>query len=613
MNPLLIYWHNSMLRYIVPFFASLVISLGLTPLVRRMAVKYKFVVFPKRDRWRMRVVASLGGISMFAAAMIPYLFLSNYDLTSMGFIFGALGIFWLGLIDDLVNIKADTKLIGQIIIACIAVMFGLKFNISPNPLVNISLTIFWLVGIMNAFNLLDNMDGLCAGIACIASLTLGVHSAITGSAQPIILPFLILGSALGFLKYNFSPAKIFMGDCGSMFLGYSLAAAALMGAVKEKSGLLITLAIPVFVLAVPIFDTIFVTLSRSMNNKAISEGGKDHTSHRLVTLGLSEKNAVLLLYAISAACGLISLLYTRLTVVYVMILLAVMTIGLFMFGVFLGSEAKVYSEEELTRLSKKKKLNGTIVLNGFIYNKRRIVEVALDFVIISISYIAAYLLRFEGVLLPQHTAFIVASLPVILIVKLIMFYAFGLYRGVWRYAGLYDVLAIFQATSLGSLVSVGIIVALKGHPYGSKTVFMIDWLMTFVLVSGARILFRLYKEFFANMRPGQRRVLIFGAGDAGELVLREIRNNRELAYKPVGFIDDDKGKLYRIIHGVKVLGTGRELEGLLARHRIDELVLAIPAPNRKRMAEIYEVCDKAKVPYREISKIIPIKKEGISQ
>jgi len=600
--------YSFFLQYGFPFSMALILSLIFTPIIRKLAVKYRLVVFPKQDRWRKRVIASLGGVAIFGAFLVTYLIFSTYNLKSIGFIFGLLGIFWLGLIDDIVHIKPDTKLIGQIVIACIVVMFGIGFNIA-SPVVNIFLTICWIVAIVNAFNLLDNMDGLCAGVASISALMLCIHSIMNKNIPLAVLSVIVLGASMGFLKYNFNPAKIFMGDCGSMSLGYILATGALMGTTKEKSGLLITMAIPALVLAVPIFDTLFVTLTRTLNNRPISQGGRDHTSHRLVTLGLSERNAVLFLYVISAICGLSALFYTRLHLLQMSILLIALFIALFVFGIFLGTEVKVYPASYLENARNKKKLNGKIIFNGFVYNKRRIVEVILDFIIIAISYTAAFLLRFEGILFPLSISLLLESLPIIVITKLLMFYFFGLYRGVWRYIGLYDVIAIFKAASLGSVISIFALVFLFRFEHYSRTIFVIDWLITLVSVSGVRILFRFYKEFFANIRLGGKRVLIFGAGDSGELTLREVRQNRTLGYKAIGFVDDDGAKLDRVIHGVRVLGKGDSLEKLIHKHKIDELLVAIPLSSKKRLSEAYEICNKTNIPFREVSKIIQVKKE----
>ncbi|MEI8175732.1 MAG: hypothetical protein WCG78_02570 [Candidatus Omnitrophota bacterium] len=592
-------------RYLIPFLVSLGLTLALTPLVRRFAVKYKFVAYPKQDRWRMRVVATLGGVAIFVSFLVSYILFGRLTFASLGFLFGVFGIFWIGLIDDLVHIKPDTKLIGQIIIACVTIMFGLRFNITASPLINIPLTIIWIVAIINAFNLLDNMDGLSAGVAAISSLILFVHALISHNAQLAVLSVALLGATLGFLRYNFNPAKIFMGDCGSMFLGYILATAALSDTGSAKSGLLITMAVPALVLAVPIFDTVFVTLMRTLHHRPISQGGKDHTSHRLVTLGFSERSAVLFLYLVSALCGAAALLYPRIPFAYSFVLTAALSIGLFIFGVFLGTEVKVYSTDEADDPVNKKRLAGQFLIDGFVYNKRRIVEVFIDAAIVASAYILAFVLRFGAAAFGVNMPLILESLPLMLTIKLVAFYGFGLYRGVWRYIGLYDVIAIAKATLVGSAAAVIALLYLFRFGNYSRTVFVIDGLLTFMAICGVRVLFRLYREFFANIGSSGRRVLIFGAGDAGELVLRELRQNRALAYKPVGFVDDDEQKVDRVIHGVRVLGRTRDIERLVEKFRIEEILITIPLARSRKGCDVRGVCDRLNISYSEVSKIIP--------
>lgn len=602
-----------LLNYILAFFISFIITFIATPIVRAFSIRNRIVSYPKKDRWRKRVVATLGGVSIFTSTTIVFLLFSKFDISFLGFLIGGMLIFCLGLTDDIIHIKPDTKLIGQIIVACFVIMFGVAFNITSNPLINLLFTILWIVGIINSFNLLDNMDGLCVGITAISSAMLAIHSLMNANTQLLLFSIAILGACLGFLRFNFTPAKIFMGDCGSMFLGYNLAMIALFGAAKEKSGLLMTLALPSMFLAVPIFDTLLVTLSRTMNNRPISKGGRDHISHRLVALGMSEKTAVIFLYIVSGICGLLAVTYEKMNIIINAIIITILAVSLLVFGIFLGSEVQVYSESELERLRRYKRLNGKVILNGFVYNKKRILEVILDFILITISYVASYLLRYEGMLSDTTISLILQSLPILLILKFFMFYFFGLYRGVWCYIGLYDLVAIFKATTASTVLSIVVILFLFRFKDYSRTVFIIDWFITFVFISGVRILFRIYKEFFANIRLTGKRILIFGAGDAGELALREIRQNRALGYKPVGFVDDDESKQNRVIHGIKVLGRGDELEKLIYKYKVDEVLIAIPSSKTSRLKDIQHICSKVNIPFGEISKIIPEKplnKEG---
>jgi len=430
------------------FLFSFLLSLGLTPIVQRLASRLNCVSAPKQDRWHVKPTPLLGGLAIFTAFLIPYLILFRGNDFFWVLLLGISFSVGLGLLDDLLHIKPSTKLIGQILIACMTIAFGLRFTLSP--LISIPLTILWIVGMMNAINLLDNMDGLAGGIVVISALALWGDTLLNGFFPYGLLMSLLVGATLGFLRYNFTPARIFMGDCGSMLLGYLLALGAILQTGGSVSNLVMTLAIPVLVLSVPIFDTTFVTIIRKLNRRPISQGGRDHVSHRLVAFGLSERKAVLTLYSVSFFFGGLSLLYSQLNPAIMMVLIGLAVIGLFSFGRFLG-DIKVYTDEE--RLKENGERKGWIFLNGIIYHKRRIVEVLADLAIICLSYLAAFLLRFEGIISPENLQLILDSLPILIGIKILSFFSFGLYRGDWRYVSLNDLVSIFKAVVVGQMMA----------------------------------------------------------------------------------------------------------------------------------------------------------------
>ena len=392
-----------------------------------------------------------------------------------------------------------------------------------------------------------------------------------------------------------------MGDSGSMFIGFMLAAITLQGTWKESTQLVMVLFIPLLILAVPIFDTIFVTLIRSVNSRKIYQGGKDHVSHRMVVLGLSEKKTVISLYFISIAFGAISILSMFVSFAVTVILILLSAISLVYFAAFLG-KVKVYGQEELSHIKKK---NGSVVLNNMLLHKRRILEVGGDFILICLAYISANLLRYEGVLTIESQDIIVKSLPLILIVKYLVFFKFGLYRGMWRYVSVLDLVNIFKAVSFASIASAALVLFIWRFQGFSRTVFIIDWLMLFIFVSGSRVLERVYKEIFDQASLAGKKVLIYGAGDAGEFVLREIRNNKELHYEPVGFLDDDREKIGHRIHGVAILGTRNDLERFLKSKEADELIIAIPGIDKYILEEVISICNSLEIKYRKMSDILP--------
>lgn len=418
------------------------------------------------------------------------------------------------------------------------------------------------------------------------------------------MSFIIAGAALGFLKYNFSPASIFMGDCGSMFLGFTIGALSIAGTYQHASHFIVTMAVPVLVMAIPIFDTTFVTVMRNLTGRSISQGGKDHSSHRLVILGLSEKKAVLMLYSLSIITGTIAIIYPISNIYMITVIGILVLIGLFFLGVF--SEARVYSKEEM-EIAKEKVLgkNDTTVLNTTIFYKRQIVEVIVDFLLITAAYISAYLLRFEGVIVAENLRLITQSLPVLIAVQLGAFYYFGLYKKIWKYIGLSSVISILKAVTLGTVTTI-IILTLATRFFGySRAVFIIYWLMLVVLATSARGLLRMLREHFAGIQKTQgERVLIYGAGDGGNVLLREINNNPELQYNVIGFIDDDPTKTGRKIYGMSVLGTGAELPQIAKKKNIQKVLIAISKLSTEDFQRIMNLCSDNALPCKKMGKML---------
>src|SRR5205809_3295247 len=293
--------------------ASFVCGLLLTFLVRGFARRYNFVAKPKADRWHKKPTAMLGGVAIFLTTGTMYLLLVPYSPQSIIVFSGSAILFVVGLVDDLLHIKPYQKVIGQLIGASLVVGTGLKMPLTGYELIDIWITVFWIIGITNAINLLDNMDGLAAGISAIAAISLGLSFGVNGQSAELTLVAVFVGALLGFLVFNFNPASIFMGDCGSMFVGFLLSTSVLLNQTGGRSrGIVPILAVPVLVLFVPIFDTTFVTVLRKLWGLKASQGGRDHTSHRLVALGLSERTAVLMLYTFAAVAGILSILVSQL-------------------------------------------------------------------------------------------------------------------------------------------------------------------------------------------------------------------------------------------------------------------------------------------------------------
>jgi UDP-GlcNAc:undecaprenyl-phosphate GlcNAc-1-phosphate transferase len=536
----------------------------------------------------------LGGVAIFTATNLIYLLLVPKTPESLVIIAGSSILFLVGLIDDLLHIKPYQKLIGQIIGVTIIIGYGLILPWTDSSVINIAITAFWLIGITNAINLLDNMDGLSAGIAAIAAFSLAIGFGASGQANELIFLSAFIGALLGFLVFNFNPASIFMGDCGSMFVGFLLASSVLLTDVGGRSrGIVSILAVPALILFVPIFDTTFVTVLRKVWGRKASQGGRDHTSHRLVALGLTERNAVLLLYGLALLAGLISVLVRELPATQSVAVILVFTLILTLIGVYL-SKVKVYEEQE-EELALQNKAAFAFLLN--LSHKRRVFEVILDALLITLAYYGAYILKFDAFEDTQETwTLFTKSLPILIVVKLFAFLVVGVYRGIWRYTSIRDLVTFVKAVSLGSILSVLALLLIYRFEFFSRAVFIVDGLLLLTALGASRMAFRFFRQLLPTGNTSEgRKVLIYGAGDGGEMVLRELKNNPEWNYSPVGFVDDDPLKKGKVINGLKVHGGNGSLKAICLKNDVEEILLSVRNVSPARLSEVREICKELDV------------------
>ncbi|MCP4359437.1 MAG: undecaprenyl/decaprenyl-phosphate alpha-N-acetylglucosaminyl 1-phosphate transferase [Chloroflexi bacterium] len=293
------------------FLLALTITVISIPWVQRLALRTGFVDAPAKRKLHSTPIPLMGGVAIFAGAIIALLFFSGDMPRSVSGVFLALALVAVvGLIDDKYHLRARYKLVGQFVAFLILVYFGIHVRLPVPDWLNYAITLFWLIGISNAINFLDNMDGLSAGISTVASsfmLLLGLQN---DQFLVSALAAGVLGACLGFLRYNFKPARIFMGDAGSLFLGFTLAILGLQLRFPQNTAV-VTWMVPIFILAVPIFDTTLVVISRLRRGLHPNTAGKDHVSHRLVRLGFSQREAVLILYLLTGATGMIALFLTE--------------------------------------------------------------------------------------------------------------------------------------------------------------------------------------------------------------------------------------------------------------------------------------------------------------
>ena len=311
--------------YMVIFFAAMVLAIAVTPLAKKLALTTGTVDKPGARKIHSVPIPLLGGLGIYLAFILTVLVFGDFfripQLASI--VLGASLVSFMGIWDDSKGLRPLVKLLCQVVAAVILILSDIYVSIFPVPILNYLITILWVVGITNSLNLLDNMDGLSGGIAAVCSAFFLLMAAVSGQYLVAMLAAAILGACVGFLRYNFNPASIFMGDTGSLFLGFMLAALGIKLRFDNTS--VVTWMVPVIVLGLPIFDTTLVTLSRLRRGlNPLTTPGKDHLSHRLVAMGMTNKEAVLSLYLMGGSLGLVAFYVTKASLVEAYIIAAVL-------------------------------------------------------------------------------------------------------------------------------------------------------------------------------------------------------------------------------------------------------------------------------------------------
>ncbi|MBM7661620.1 UDP-GlcNAc:undecaprenyl-phosphate GlcNAc-1-phosphate transferase [Bacillus mesophilus] len=290
---------------ILAFVASFITVLVVTPFVIKFAVSIGATDKPNERKVHQKLMPRLGGLAIFIGVLVGYFVGGLYSYNVTAITAAGIVILLTGFLDDKYELAPKYKLLGQIVAASIVVSSGLTIELLYVPfvgefslgLLGYPITFFWIIAITNAINLIDGLDGLAAGISGIVIATIAILAAFSGNMLILTISVILLGSIIGFLFYNFNPAKIFMGDTGALFLGYCISILSLLGLYKSVT--LFSFVVPIIILGVPIFDTTFAIIRRIVNKRPISSPDKEHLHHRLLSLGLSHRNTVLMIYCLS--------------------------------------------------------------------------------------------------------------------------------------------------------------------------------------------------------------------------------------------------------------------------------------------------------------------------
>jgi UDP-GlcNAc:undecaprenyl-phosphate GlcNAc-1-phosphate transferase len=553
------------MQFLTPLFAFL-LCLAATPVVRAIARRKGWIAYPSTQRWHKQPTALLGGVAIYLGIASALFFIADFstilphffrtsdsvNLPSLGAVIwlGMTFLFLLGLLDDFLHIKPHTKLVGQILVALLVAFLGFRLHWFTSLTLDTMVTIAWIVGITNAFFFLTILFWVSTPEAALIAMSVG-------------------GALAAFLIYNFNPATIFMGDCGSLVIGFTLAVLSIFFSEIQGGSVLSNFAVPLLLLLVPIFDTTLVTLIRLLSGRKASVGGKDHTSHRLVLMGFSEKSAVLFLYTVASIAGISALFVSTSDTLTSPVVIIPIVLAIIMMGIYL-SQLRVYPEKEFSLLRDR---SYTPILIELTY-KRQLIQVILDLCLIAFSYYLAYRLRFSSADFAIYFKVFLHSLPTVIACKFVAFFTLGTYKGIWGSMGSSDTFVLIKASTLATLLSVVAVTYIYRFTNFSKGIFLIDWLLTSGFLVGTRGSFRIFLDTIKRKTLGGEKALIYGAGRGGELLLREILNNKNLNMQPVGFIDDDSLKIGKRLQGFPILGTFKDLETLLKKHGIGSLLIS---------------------------------------
>ncbi|MFH0926372.1 MAG: MraY family glycosyltransferase [bacterium] len=327
-------------------FISFLVCILATPFIRNLAIKYGIIDHPNDCKVHSEPIAYLGGLAIYISSFSALFFLDKLNGQILAIFIGGTILVLIGLIDDVIGVLPNSKLLGEVIASLIVAKFAMvRVAFINQSYIAVPLALLWIIGLTNAFNLIDNMNGLSAGVAAITCFFLGLITLFNEQVNIAIVFFGLMACCLGFLRYNFHKAVIFMGDSGSLFLGFMISSLVIVASWHSRAPM--SLAIPILVLSYPIFDTTLVTVARLIEKRRISDGGKDHSSHRLVKLGFSYTRSVVIIYILCFTMGIAALLIRKLPSTYDYIIIAVSSLFYISLGLFFIFKVKIKRNEKL--------------------------------------------------------------------------------------------------------------------------------------------------------------------------------------------------------------------------------------------------------------------------
>ena len=518
-----------------------------------------------------------GGIAvwMASAAVLIVMAARGHEVGGLGIVFaGASLLFLAGVWDDVRLLHPGTKLLIQVGAAAAMVVEGVVFPLGPNlEWVAVPLTILWFVGVTNAFNLVDNMDGMLPGVAAVAAFFVGVFTYTTGRPETALFSWVVAAACVGFLPWNLPPARIFLGDSGSMFLGFLLAGLAIGEGWAGLTQLGFTILAPTLLLAVPIFNTTFVTVTRKLSGVPVSRGKADHINYRLLAHGLSRGRALLAVYVLSAVSGTVGVLVVTSTplaygVGATLFLLLLMYLGVYLYQGRVGQFEKDFLVEKTRHGWEETAWYRWVI---------RVFAVGGDVALVFAAAYAAFFLRFDGVIPSDQLANLAAVLPYLIVFRVGIALLLGVYETQWHLGLARDAVRLVGVVMMGSLLFASLLFVLQ-LPSFPRTVVVLEGILSLIFFVLTRMGVRALGEVTSlewGSREG-RRTIIAGSSDGVHTVFRALRNRSGPGYQVIGFADDDPNAHKSLVGGVRVLGPASRIVALARLYGAEHVIFTFP-------------------------------------
>lgn len=613
-----------LLRVVVTVALPIVLSLIITPWVIKFAILIGATDKPDERKIHKHPMPRIGGVAVYLSFFLslftlhlldPFLHVFHLMIQQHGATLTAslLLVMALGFWDDLRSLNPKQKFLVQILAATLVYMAGFRVSVLSHPLGNglfnlglfsYPVTVLWIVGITNAFNLIDGLDGLSSGVGAIASVTIFGISFLGGDYATAFMALALAGALAGFLRYNFNPARIFLGDCGSLFIGFTVAVLSIQG--STKGSVAVSILVPILALGLPIMDTLLSMIRRLIGSflpqagqhsvtsfgarmRRIFSPDKMHIHHKLIARGASHREVVLLLYLVSCLFGLGAFALTMASNVAASLVILVVGVA-----TMAGVRQLRYTEMAILR-------NGVLLpLYKTPLIRRSLFQGFLDAGFIGLAFCLSYFIVMQDSPFgePQRDLFI--TLGVVTAIQILVFWLTGIYKRTFQHLGLGDALKILKSVAIAALATWIFFTAVP-HSWASfrTQIIMLDFYFLMTFAGGIRLSYRVLEFLFRRQEKRGKNVLIYGATTSGILTLQQLLNDNTLDRNPIGFIDDNPQLEGMCVNDYPVFGGHWKLQTLLRRYSIDEILLATDNMKPAVLSRLKKIAGRRGVPVRQ--------------